>query len=86
MIIKGQKEYERFKRREALTYKQAILAICFICNGAEEGGEDCKGVSCPLYVFMPYRTGRKKRQITEVERAMLSERLKKARKAAKPSA
>lgn len=80
MVIKGQKEYERFKKGEPLTYKQAILAQCFICNGAGEGGEDCKGVSCPLYQFMPYRAGRKKRQVSEEKRQRLAEQLKKTRK------
>lgn len=78
--MRGRKEYERFRRGEALTHKQAILAQCYACNGLDEGGKDCNGKSCPLYQYMPYRTGRKKRQITEAERERLAERLRKARK------
>ena len=42
-----------------LTRKQAVLAQCYVCNGEEEGGEDCLGESCPLYQYFPYR-GKKK--------------------------
>lgn len=55
MIVKGQLEYRKFKEGIPLTRKQAILAQCFVCNGEEEGAEDCLGKSCPLYQFMPYR-------------------------------
>ena len=78
-MIKGQKEYERFKQGESMTFKQAIYAQCYECNGMEEGGEDCKGESCPLYPFMPYRRGIKKRQIGEEERQRLIARLTKGR-------
>ncbi|MEK7679685.1 MAG: hypothetical protein AAB356_05795 [Deltaproteobacteria bacterium] len=81
MAIRGQREYERFNRGEPLTHKQAILAQCFICNGLDEGGADCKGKSCPLYQFMPYRAGRVKRQISEAEKERLTKQLKLARKA-----
>jgi len=81
--MKGRRDYERFKKGEPLTHKQAILPQCYTCSGLDEGGEDCKGVSCPLYQFMPYRSGLKKRQITATERERLIERLKNARKASK---
>lgn len=81
--MRGRREYERFKKGEGLTHKQAILAQCYVCNGMDEGGEDCKGISCPLYQFMPHRKDRKKRQITEAERQRLAEQLKKARKSLK---
>ncbi len=29
-------------------------------NGLDEGREDFKGASCPLYHFMPYRKDKKK--------------------------
>ncbi len=46
--------YEKFLKGERLTYKQAIKAQCYVCNGmGEGGGKDCKGKSCPLYQFMP---------------------------------
>lgn len=77
--MRGKREHEKFKRGEPLTHKQAILAQCFICNGAEEGGEDCKGESCPLYQHMPYRTGRIKRQISEAQRLKGAEALRRYR-------
>ena len=54
--IKGQVEYDKFKRGEKLTRMEAVRAHCFICNGFEEGNCDCKGKSCPLYAFHPYRS------------------------------
>lgn len=53
--IKGQLEYEKFKESKPLTRKEAILAQCYVCNGLDEGGEDCKGISCPLYAYFPYK-------------------------------
>jgi len=53
--IKGQSEYRKFQEGRPLTRKEAILAQCYVCNGEEEGVEDCKGISCPLYAFFPYR-------------------------------
>lgn len=58
--MRGHKEYLKFKAGVLLTYKQAILAQCYACNGGEEGGKDCKGLSCPLYPFMPYNLERQK--------------------------
>jgi len=81
--MKGKKEFERFKAGETLTHKQAILAQCYICNGLNEGGHDCKGIACPLYQHMPYRQGRRKRQLSEAEREQLTKRLRSARKTAK---
>ena len=49
---KGQVEYLKFKAGKILTYKEAIKAHCFACNGeGDGGGEDCKGKSCPLYYY-----------------------------------
>ena len=62
--MRGQKQYEKFVRGESLTFKQAILAQCYVCNGGSEGGNDCSGVSCPLYQYMPYRKGREKNKKT----------------------
>ncbi|MBI5327303.1 MAG: hypothetical protein HZB80_03280 [Deltaproteobacteria bacterium] len=81
--MKGYKDYQRFRAGEPLSRKQAILAQCYICNGASEGGEDCRGRSCPLYQFMPHRANRLKRQITETERQKIVERFKKGREALK---
>ena len=50
--LKGQAEYQKYLDGESLTMKQAIKAMCFVCNGEEEGrSEDCQGNSCPLYAF-----------------------------------
>ena len=60
MLIKGARQYKLFQEGKLLTRKQAILAQCYICNGEEEGGEDCLGSeTCPLYQYFPYR-GKKK--------------------------
>ena len=79
--MKGQKQYERFQKGEALTPKQAILAQCYVCNGEGEGGVDCLGVSCPLYQYMPYRKGRQKRQLTPEQKAAVRARFKNAKDA-----
>jgi len=79
--MKGQNQYEKFKRGEPLTFKQAILAQCFVCSGGREGGEDCLGVSCPLYQFMPYREGRQKKQLTQEQKGKITDRFKRARNA-----
>ena len=49
--VKGQKQYEKFKEGKPLTRREAILAQCYVCNGEEEGVDDCKGFGCPLYQF-----------------------------------
>lgn len=54
-ILKGQLEYEKFTKGEKLTRRQAILSQCYVCNGENEGGDDCKGISCPLYQYFPYK-------------------------------
>jgi hypothetical protein len=54
-VIKGGKEYKKFKDGGKLTRKQAMLAMCYDCNGAEESREDCLGTDCPLYDYRPYK-------------------------------
>lgn len=55
-ILKGQKEYEKFKEGKELTRKQAILAQCYVCNGQKDSSEDCLGEkTCPLYGHSPYK-------------------------------
>ena len=61
-MIKGQKEYEKFKRGEFLTRKQAMLAQCYECNGFEDSNEDCQGKSCPMYQYQPYKGVKKGKQ------------------------
>ena len=79
--MKGQKQYENFEAGKPLTPMQAIKAQCYICNGGDEGGEDCLGVSCPLYQYMPYRKGRQKKQLTQEQKDKITERLKRGRDA-----
>ena len=56
MVIKGARQYRLFQEGKPLTRKGAILAQCYVCNGEEEGGEDCLGSeTCPLYQYSPYR-------------------------------
>lgn len=76
--MKGQRQYEAFQAGKPLSFKGAILAHCYVCNGELEGGVDCLTVSCPLYQFMPYRKGRIKKQMTPEA----LENLRKAREAA----
>ncbi len=78
-IIKGCRDYEKFKKGETLTLKQAILAQCYVCNGIEEGGEDCRGRSCPLYQFMPYREGKKKKVVSARQIEILRQAREKAK-------
>lgn len=48
--IKGQKEYIAHKAGKELTRKQAILALCYECNGFEESAKPpCVAVSCPIW-------------------------------------
>ena len=63
--IRGQREYEKWKGGKTLTRKQSQLAHCFECNGFEEGRADCKGYSCPMYLFYPYHN---KKAIYSVEK------------------
>jgi len=85
--IKGQRQYEDFKKGKPLSFKGAILAQCFVCNGEDEGREDCLGISCPLYQYMPYRKGRIKKQMTPERKAIALENLRRpgARESAIPS-
>jgi hypothetical protein len=54
MLI-GQKEHKKFEAGKVLTWKELVLADCYLCNGKKEGGVDCLGKSCILYQKMPYR-------------------------------
>ena len=54
--IKGQNEWSKFRKGEALTRKQAILAYCYECNGWETSSGDCRAIkSCPLYQHSSFR-------------------------------
>jgi len=54
-VIKGAKEYKKFKEGKPLTRKEAMLAMCYVCNGESESNVDCQGYSCSLYQYHPYR-------------------------------
>ena len=64
----------------ANTPLSAIKAFCIDCMGGQPRlVKECTSKSCPLY---PYRTGHNtnsKRTMTEEQRQMAAERLKKAR-------
>ena len=54
--VKGQAEFNKWKKGVKLTRKQAILAHCYQCNGYEQSGFDCKcKKSCPLYEYHPHK-------------------------------
>ncbi len=53
--IKGAKEYEKFRRGEGLTRKEAMLAQCYDCNGGDESATNCGSRACPLYQYHPHK-------------------------------
>lgn len=55
---KGQLEYRKFEAGGNLSRKQAMLAMCYACNGMEDSGEDCGGTTCPLYPYHPHNKNR----------------------------
>lgn len=73
--MKGKRQYDNFLAGKSLSPKQSILAMCYICNGESEGGEDCGGSSCPLYSYMPYnptcRKTRKGRELSPEAKAKM---------------
>ena len=70
--LKGQKEYSDFKAGKSLSPKKSIIAQCFVCNGEEEGsGEDCRGLSCPLYPFFRKWSHRGRKSKLQAEKPTL---------------
>lgn len=53
-MIKGQNEFRKFQEGKSLTRKQAILALCYQCNGFEDSNHDCGAKLCPMYQYHPY--------------------------------
>ena len=52
-LVKGQRDYQRWKKGERITRQEAIEAQCFECNGGESaycGGEK----SCTLYGYSQF--------------------------------
>lgn len=59
--IAGGREFKKFLLGEPLTRMESMLAQCYVCNGEEESGEDCKGAdTCPLYAYHPHKGKRGK--------------------------
>ena len=90
--IIGQKEYEKFKSGLLLSYLEAILAQCFVCNGQESSAADCQAQgTCPLYQFQPYNPNKKKSakrtplKLSEKEKAEWGQRMKAERQRKKES-
>jgi hypothetical protein len=54
--VKGQLQYEKFKKGSRLTRREAILANCYQCNGLEQSNIDCVAKQCPLYQYHPHRS------------------------------
>lgn len=60
--IKGAAQHKKFKDGKKLTRKESMLAMCYECNGFEESAQDCQGISCPLYAYMPHKGKKRKLQ------------------------
>jgi len=51
----GRTQYLRFLNGEKLTYREAMLAKCYECDGGHSDGRyDCEVPTCSLYPYMPY--------------------------------
>ncbi len=90
--IIGQKEYEKFRSGQTLSYREAVLAQCFVCNGQESSAADWQdNGACPLYQFQPYNPNRKKSvkgtslNLSEKEQAAWGQRMKILRQQKKKS-
>ena len=52
----GQRPYKDHIDGKTITRKEAMLAKRYECMGFyQDGKQDCKGKSCPLYQFYPYK-------------------------------
>ena len=85
---RGKAEYDKFLSGKSLSRKEAIIAQCYVCNGEDEGGIDCRPTSgCPLYQYMPYNT-KSKRILSPEEKKVFADRFaenrRKSRVAPKP--
>ena len=62
VTAQGKTEYIRYLQGEAITRKEAMLAMCYQCSNLYlDGRLDCENKTCPLYPYMPYakQTGQK---------------------------
>ena len=75
ITAQGRRELLRYLNGKALTYKQAVKAKCYDCEGYyQDGRVKCEIKTCPLWPFNNYAenanypsTVRKKRGLGEVE-------------------
>ena len=57
----GKKEYVAHLQGKRITFKGAVLARCYECNGYyADGKEDCDVPTCPIYPYMPYNPNKQK--------------------------
>ena len=79
---RGNREYQKFLNKERPSYKDAVLAQCYVCYvmGADTDKLDCLSKDCPLYSFMPYNPGKKKKILTDEERIKIRERFLRGKK------
>lgn len=78
--FQGRKEILAHLNGETMSARQAIKAKCYDCMGYfEDGRQDCKIVTCPIYPWMPYREGGvRKRIISDEQKKAAVQSLKKA--------
>ena len=72
---KGRNEYQKFLDKEPLSYKSAVLAQCYVCYvmAADADKLDCLSKDCPLYIFMPYNPNKRKKVLTDEQKAKINE-------------
>jgi len=76
--VKGQKEYERFKKGERLTYREMVLAMCYTCTGATT--KNCDNPDCPLYLSKSPRAT----TLSPEEQKAVAERLRRGKESKRP--
>ena len=54
--VKGKTEHKKWEKGNNLSVEEAVLAMCYVCNGFDDSNVDC-GASrtCPMYQFSPYK-------------------------------
>lgn len=62
----GKKELVEILEGKHSTPRKMVLAKCYDCMGWYfDGAGDCKQINCPLYKMMPYRNGKKVKEVDE---------------------
>ena len=63
VTAEGRRALMDYLKGKTLTLKEAVLARCYDCMSYfADGIADCKTTDCPLYVYMPYRKVRRKKE------------------------